>query len=158
MVLSDGDGDTLLHLREFQFKNVLKLVRTKRLEYYNLVQPVHELRQELSTSRLRRSPHDFVVQVRILDGRLYDESETTLGEPAHFWRSYVRCHKDDALGKVHVRIVAERESSFVQDSEHKLPQRLGGLLTSSNRKSVSLSFSVCQRVKASWVSIGWVCM
>ncbi len=84
MTLADGARNAPQHFREFQLENVLKLVRAKRFENDDFVQPVHKLRGKLSPRRLGCSTLDFVVEVRVFDGRLYGESETTLGEPAHF--------------------------------------------------------------------------
>ncbi len=120
--------DSLLHHPEFDFQDLLQVLGTQRLEHYDFVDAVHELGRKLAPRRIHcRAVNLFVERVIHLH-RLGRETQPAIHQPVHLRGAQVRGHDDDAARKIHAPVVAQRQRCLVQDSEQKLPQRVGRLL------------------------------
>src|SRR5208282_5415813 len=120
--------NALLDHAKFDLQNFLEMLVPERLEDDGLVDAVHELRRELPASSFDGRASDFLV-VRIGHDRfLRVEAHAALSDFLHLSGPEIRGQNDDALTEVDAAIVTERQGSFVEDAEQKLPERVAGLL------------------------------
>ena len=122
LIRARGHQHALLHHAQLDIQNLLQMLIPQRLEHDCLVDPVHELRSKLPPRRLNRRPLNLVVEGRIDLERLGSKSEPAIHQVRHLARAQVRSHNDDALRQIHPAVVAQRQGSFVQDSQQQLPQ------------------------------------
>src|SRR6266568_5579407 len=132
--------DPLLHHAEFDFQDLLQMLRPQGFEDHDLVDSVHELWGELTARGLSGGAINFVVQALIHNLRLRRETESTIDKVAHLACPQVRGHNNDALREVHAAVVAECERSLVEDAEQKLPEGVRRLLDFVKEQDRKLKF------------------
>ena len=143
-----GHQHSLLHHPQFDFQNLLQMLRTQRLEHHHLVDAVHELRSKLAPRRVHCRAIDFIVEGVIHLHRSRRKSQSAIDQPIHLRRTQVRGHDNDAARKINAPVVAQSQSRFVQNSQQQLPQRVRRLLNlvkQQNRKFKLLRVPLVER-------------
>src|SRR5690242_14685061 len=108
------------------------------MEHYHFVQPVHEFGRELPPGSLHRRPfHLFIKAACGLVFRL-NKAHATLHELGDLSATEVGGKEDDRLGQVHLAIVAQSESGFIQHAQEQLPERVTGLLNFVKQQEAEL--------------------
>src|SRR5438067_13581770 len=94
-VSSGSDQHPLLYHPEFDFKNLLQVLRPQGRENHNFIDAAHELRRELATGCFYCGAVDFLIK-RLIDqldcGR---EAEATPNKAAHLASPHVCGPTDD---------------------------------------------------------------
>src|ERR1700723_3075051 len=119
----------LLHHPQLDFQNLFQLCRTQRMEHHGLVNAVHEFRREFPLGGFRSSLLYFLVEpylgLRALQRRKSQPAGHQLGD---FHAAQVRGHENHRLRQIHSPVVAQRQSSLVQNPQQQLPQGIRSLL------------------------------
>src|SRR6266853_4737553 len=118
----------LLYLPEFNVKHFVKLRALQRMKHDHLVQTVHELRRELPSCCLHRSPLHLLMQSGCGLVLRLDESHPSVHQIGDLAASQVRGQEDHCLRQIHSPVIAQRQRCFIEHSEQQLPQRVAGFL------------------------------
>ena len=106
-----------MHHPQLDLENLFQVFRPKSLEHHSFVDAVHELGREFPPCRFDCGAIDFLIQAGVHFGGFMRETESPINQVAHLTCAQVRSHDDDALRKIDAPVIAQGQSSFIQDAE-----------------------------------------
>src|SRR5260370_4710816 len=130
LIVAGGLQNSLVHHAQFDLQALLQVRRLERLEDYDLVDGVHELRRELAPRSLLRGARDLVVETGINMLELFGlpEPQSAVEDVIHLARAQVGGKNDQTLREVGVSIVAQGQRGLVQNAQQELPEGVTGFL------------------------------